>query len=63
VLLLVVVWNIIGVIVLDYDRSIRHFFIGDNDYTGCGSGGVGDDDDDDDDFGYDDDDPCLGTKF
>jgi hypothetical protein len=53
------VWNIIGVTALDYDRSIRHFFIGDNDNAGGGSGGFGDDDNCD----YGDDDPFVGTKF
>ena len=38
--MLFVVWNIIVFTVLDCDRSIRHFFIGDDDYVGDGSGGV-----------------------
>jgi hypothetical protein len=37
---LLLVPNIIVVIVSDYDRSIRHFFIGDDDYAGGVSGGV-----------------------
>jgi len=56
---LLVVWNIIVITVLDCDRSIRHFCIGDDDYVGDSSGGIGYDDDCD----YDDDDACLGTKF
>ena len=57
--MLLVVWNIIVITVLDCDRSIRHFCIGDDDYVGDSSGGIGYDDDCD----YDDDDACLGTKF
>jgi len=37
---LLLVRNIIAVIVSDYDRSIRHFFIGDDDYAGGVGGGV-----------------------
>jgi len=58
--MLLVVWNIIVITVLDYDRSTRHFFIGDDDYGGGGSGGVGYGDERDYD---DDDDACLGTNF
>ena len=57
--MLLVVWNIIVITDSDYDRSIRHFFIGDDDYGGGGSGSVGYDDRD----YYYDDDACLGTNF
>jgi hypothetical protein len=54
------VWNIIVIMDSDYDRAIRHFFVGDDGYGGGGSGSFGYDDDRD----YDDDDgACLGTNF